>query len=101
MGAYIADHYGNESVFLCSIFLIGIDLVFIALVLPESLGARAEAWEGGRDRVMSSRTRKARDRDANDNVLAFQVCLCVMMPSEISLLNPLGTRAGFYILNSI
>ena len=50
MGAYIADHYGNESVFLCSILLIGIDLVFIALVLPESLGAREEGVWGGEGR---------------------------------------------------
>lgn len=98
MGAYIADHYGNESVFLCSVFLIAIDLVFIALVLPESLGARAEAWEGGRGRVMS-RTRRARGRDANDDILAFQVCLCVVMQGEMSLLNPFRTQTVCYIIN--
>lgn len=41
MGAYIALHHGNEAVFLCSALLIGIDLVFIAMYLPESLGAGA------------------------------------------------------------
>ena len=42
MGAYIALHHGNEAVFLCSALLIGIDLVFIAMYLPESLGAGQE-----------------------------------------------------------
>lgn len=42
MGAYIALHHGNEAVFLCSVLLIGIDLVFIAMYLPESLGAGQE-----------------------------------------------------------
>lgn len=55
MGAYIALHHGNESVFLCSVFLIAIDLAYIAAVLPESLGAgddeeeaSVEASAGGR-----------------------------------------------------
>ena len=46
MGAYIALHHGNEAVFLCSVLLIGIDLVFIAMYLPESLGAGQEFEEG-------------------------------------------------------
>lgn len=46
MGAYIALHHGNEAVFLCSILLIGIDLVFIAMYLPESLGAGQEFEDG-------------------------------------------------------
>ncbi|CAN0001640.1 unnamed protein product [Ectocarpus sp. 4 AP-2014] len=47
MGAYIAEHHGNEAVFLCSVLLIGIDLVFIAVYLPESLGAGEElVFEG-------------------------------------------------------
>lgn len=45
MGAYIALHHGNEAVFLCSVLLIGIDLVFIAMYLPESLGAGQEFEE--------------------------------------------------------
>lgn len=50
MGAYIALHHGNEAVFMCSVLLIAIDLIFIAMFLPESLGAGYEdekAIEGG------------------------------------------------------
>lgn len=39
LGAYLAEKYDNEAVFLASILLIAIDLTFIAMILPESLGA--------------------------------------------------------------
>lgn len=45
MGASIALHHGNEPVFLCSVLLIIIDLVYIAFFLPESLGAGEEEEE--------------------------------------------------------
>lgn len=61
MGAYIALHHGNESVFLCSVLLIGIDLVFIAMYLPESLGAGQEPEEelAGAGGLRKEQSRKA------------------------------------------
>lgn len=79
MGAYIALHHGNEAVFLCSVLLIGIDLVFIAVYLPESLGAGeelefegagGEAGGGLRKELQRSRTASYGGGDA---LGAFQV----------------------------
>ncbi|CAN0462761.1 unnamed protein product [Ectocarpus sp. 12 AP-2014] len=79
MGAYIALHHGNEAVFLCSVLLIGIDLVFIAVYLPESLGAGEElefegaGWEeaGGGLRKELQRSRTA-SYGGGDALGAFQ-----------------------------
>lgn len=77
MGAYIALHHGNEAVFLCSVLLIGIDLVFIAVYLPESLGAGEELNFEGEEAGGGLRKELQRLRTASygggDALGAFQV----------------------------
>lgn len=91
MGAYIALHHGNESVFLCSVLLIAIDLVYIATVLPESLWAAEDDERGtelvGEVKHVGGRRGSGRQRGPNstgggrrtatptynDDFLAFQV----------------------------
>lgn len=83
MGAYIALHHGNEAVFVCSVLLIAIDLVFIAMYLPESLGAGRDFEEGAAGEVggglRAEQSRKAVSPSGygGDALGAFQVgCYC-------------------------
>lgn len=84
MGAYIALHHGNEAVFLCSVLLIAIDLAYIAVILPESLGGGEEEEDqgeqqlggyevGGRERGRSILIKKRRPPNYGDEFTAFQV----------------------------
>lgn len=89
MGAYIALHYGNGAVYFCSMFLIGIDLAFIAVYLPESLGALDEQEAGGQRGIWATREDNVeREGDGGGIVKgriaygkkfgAFQVCCSVV-----------------------
>lgn len=106
MGAYIAERFGNQAVFLASILLIAIDLAFIAMLLPESLGAGDDGEEvavrgggyeerivghggaggapGGTVRIVSVMKRRANTLAHGDDFMAVQVCRTVSVYVEVS-----------------